>query len=80
MSVHDGVEASGVIVPCAWDGAHRVSAIALSTTAEVELRLDEESGRGPELRAWMHGRLHVSGYLDAMGHLVVLDYAPEEDE
>lgn len=79
MGAYGDVHASGVVIPCEWDDERRVCAISLSTTGEQELRVNEQNGRGAELRAWIHRRLRVSGYLDTLGSLVVLDFQPDEE-
>jgi hypothetical protein len=55
------VSLQGVIIPVKWDPDGRVAAIAIATTDERQLIVDEQSGTGKELRHLLQAAVRLKG-------------------
>lgn len=57
------VSLEGIIIPVKWDADGKVAAIAIATTDERQLLVDENTPTGKELRRFLRAAVKLKGRL-----------------
>ncbi len=57
------VSLEGIIIPVKWDADGEVAAIAIATTDERQLLVDENTATGKELRRFLRTAVKLKGWL-----------------